>query len=103
MISSIEKPIHIIKYNAETNNYSICLPVDINATETLSKHSDYIEKIKEKYWKLDSLDKPLRPVTVYSVQDLVNICSKLDIAVVCETTNKKKTKAELYSCILQKL
>jgi len=103
MISSIEKPIHIIKYNAETNNYSICLPVDINATETLSKHSDYIEKIKEKYWKLDSLDKPLRPVTVYSVQDLVNICSKLDIAVVCETTNKKKTKAELYSSILQKL
>ncbi len=103
MISSIEKPIHIIKYNAETNNYSICLPVDINATETLSKHSEYIEKTKEKYWKLDSLDKPLRPVTVYSVQDLVNICSKLDIAVVCETTNKKKTKAELYSSILQKL
>jgi hypothetical protein len=103
MISSIEKPIHIIKYNAETNNYSICLPVDINATETLSKHSDYIEKTKEKYWKLDSLDKPLRPVTVYSVQDLVNICSKLDIAVVCETTNKKKTKAELYSSILHKL
>ena len=103
MISNIEKPIHIIKYNAETNNYSICLPVDINATETLSKHSDYIEKTKEKYWKLDSLDKPLRPVTVYSVQDLANICSKLDIAVVCETTNKKKTKAELYSCILQKL
>ena len=103
MISSIEKPIHIIKYNAETNNYSICLPVDINATETLSKHSEYIEKTKEKYWKLDNLDKPLRPVTVYSVQDLVNICSKLEIDVTCETTNKKKTKAELYSAILQKL
>ena len=103
MISSIEKPIHIIKYNAETNNYSICLPVDINATKTLSKHSEYIEKTKEKYWKLDNLDKPLRPVTVYSVQDLVNICSKLEIDVTCETTNKKKTKAELYSAILQKL
>jgi len=103
MISSIEKPIHIIKYNAETNNYSICLPVDINATETLSKHSEYIEKTKEKYWKLDSLDKPLRPVTTYSVQDLINICSKLEIDVTCETTNKKKTKAELYSSILQKL
>jgi len=103
MISSIEKPIHIIKYNAETNNYSICLPVDINATETLSKHSEYIEKTKEKYWKLDSLDKPLRPVTAYSVQDLVNICSKLEIDITCETTNKKKTKAELYSAILQKL
>jgi len=103
MISNIEKPIHIIKYNTETNNYSICLPVDIKATETLSKHSEYIEKTKEKYWKLDNLDKPLRPITAYSVQDLNNICSKLDIAVICETTNKKKTKVELYSSILQKL
>jgi hypothetical protein len=103
MISSIEKPIHIIKYNAETNNYSICLPVDINATETLSKHSEYIEKTKEKYWKLDNLDKPLRPITAYSLQDLNNICSKLEVAVICETTHKKKTKAELYSSILHKL
>ena len=103
MISSIEKPIHIIKYNAETNNYSICLPVDIKATETLSKHSEYIEKTKEKYWKLDNLEKPLRPITVYSVNDLINICSKLEIAIICETTNKKKTKAQLYSSILQKL
>lgn len=103
MISNIQKPIHIVIYNAETNNYSIFLPVDIKATQTLSKHSEYIEKTKEKYWKLDNLDKPLRPITAYSVQDLNNICSKLDIAVICETTNKKKTKAELYSSILQKL
>jgi len=104
MISNIEKPIHIIKYNAESNNYSICLPVDINATETLKKHSECIEKTKEKYWKLDSLDKPLRAITAYSVQDLTNICYKLDIDINNgETTNKKKTKAELYSSILQKL
>jgi hypothetical protein len=103
MISNIQKPIHIVIYNAETNNYSICLPVDIKATETFSKHSEYIEKAKEKYWKLDNLEKPLRPITVYSVNDLINICSKLDVAIICETTNKKKTKAELYSSILQKL
>ena len=118
MISNIEKPIHIIKYNAESNNYSICLPVDINATETLKKHSECIEKTKEKYWKLDSLDKPLRAITAYSVQDLTNICYKLDIDIDIDidlnngettnkntnkNTNKKKTKAELYSSILQKL
>ena len=103
MISNIEKPVHIIKYNTETNNYSICLPVNINATETLKKHSECIEKTKEKYWKLDSLDKPLRAITAYSVQDLINICYKLDIDINCETTNKKKTKIELYSSILQKL
>ena len=103
MISNIEKPVYIIRYNTETNNYSICLPVDINATETLKKHSECIEKTKEKYWKLDSLDKPLRAITAYSVQDLTNICYKLEIDINCETTNKKKTKAELYSSILQKL
>jgi hypothetical protein len=103
MIANIEKPIHIIKYNTETNNYSICLPVDIQAKETLSEHSEYIEKSKQSFWKLDNLEKPLRPITVYSVNDLNNICSKLDIPIVCDATNKKKTKAELYSSILQKL
>jgi uncharacterized protein YajQ (UPF0234 family) len=107
MISDIKKPVHIVKYNAETNNYSICLPVDTSATETFSKHSEYIEKIKETYWKLDSLEKPLRPITVYSVHDLTTICSKLEIDVdfICETTkkNKKKTKAQLYADIMHKL
>jgi hypothetical protein len=107
MISDIKKPVHIVKYNAETNNYSIRLPVDTSATETLSKHSEYIEKIKETFWKLDSLEKPLRPITAYSVHDLNTICSKLEIDIdfICETTkkNKKKTKAQLYADILHKL
>ena len=111
MMSNIEKPFHIITYNAETNNYSICLPVDTSATETFSKHSEYIEKIKETYWKLDNLEKPLRPITTYSVHDLTTICSKLEIEIeiendfICGTTkkNKKKTKAELYADILRKL
>ena len=103
MITNIEKPIHIITYNAETNNFSIRLPVDMHATETLTEHTEYMEKIKESYWKLDNLEKPLRPITVYSVNDLINICSKLEIPVICDTSNKKKTKAELYSAILQKI
>jgi hypothetical protein len=103
MISNIEKPVHIVKYNAETNNYSIRLPVDTTASETFSKHSEYIEKIKETYWKLDNLEKPLRAITAYSVCELTTICSKLEIDVICETTNKKKTKAQLYADILHKL
>ena len=103
MMSNMEKPFHIIRYNSETNNYSICLPLGTSATETFSKHSEHIEKIKETYWKLDNLDKPLRPITAYSVHDLTAICLKLDVPVICETTNKKKTKAELYADILRKL
>ena len=103
MITNIEKPVHIIIYNSEANNFSIRLPVDMHATETLTEHTEYMEKIKETYWKLDNLEKPLRPITVYSVNDLINICSKLEILIICETSNKKKTKAELYSAILQKI
>jgi hypothetical protein len=103
MITNIEKPIHIIIYNAETNNFSIRLPVDMHAKETLTEHIEYMEKIKETYWKLDNLEKPLRPITVYSVNDLINICSKLEIPIICESSNKNKKKAELYSDILQKI
>jgi hypothetical protein len=102
MITNIEKATYIIKYNNESNNYSIAIPNDTN-TEIPNEHKEYIEDIKLKYWKLDNLEKPLRSITTYSVNDLLNICSKLDIAVICETTNKKKTKAELYSSILQSL
>jgi hypothetical protein len=102
MITNIEKTTYIIKYNNESNNYSIAILNDMN-TEIPNEHKEYIEDIKLKYWKLDNLEKPLRSITTYSVNDLLNICSKLNISVICETTNKKKTKAELYSSILQSL
>ena len=52
--------------------------------------------------KIDNLEKPIRTITSYSIAELVNICNKLDISIINES-NKKKTKAELYSNILQKL
>lgn len=103
MITNTKSPVYIIKYNTETNNYSIIMPVDTQIKETSIEHKEYIENIKQKYWKLDNLEKPLRPITIYSVNDLVNICSKLDIDIICEKTKKRKTKAELYSSILQSL
>lgn len=109
MITNNEKPMYIIKYNNESNNYSLCIPhsiqneTNIQITETPSEHKEYIESIKTKYWKLDNLEKPLRSITTYSVNDLLNICSKLEINTLCEKTNKKKTKAELYSSIIEKL
>ena len=103
MITNTDTPVYIIKYNTETNNYSIYMPVDTQIKETPTEHKEYIENIKQKYWKLDNLEKPLRPITIYSVNDLVNICSKLDIDIICEKTKKRKTKAELYSSILQSL
>jgi hypothetical protein len=99
MIVNTEKPINIIRYNPETHNYSVGMSNDMHTSPQFSK---YIEKIKESHWKLETLDKPLRAITSYSIAELVNICNKLDISITNES-NKKKTKADLYSSILQKL
>ena len=105
MIVNTEKPINIIRYNPETHNYSVCLGSGTgmsNDTQTSPHICEYIEKIKESHWELETLDKPLRAITSYSIVELVNICNKLDISITNES-NKKKTKADLYSSILQKL
>jgi len=92
---NVEKPTNVIRYNPETHNYS----VSVTTTPTVC---EYIEKIKENHLKIDNLEKPIRTITSYSIAELVNICNKLDISIINES-NKKKTKAELYSNILQKL
>lgn len=105
MIVNAEKPTNIIRYNPETHNYSVCLGSGTgmsNDTQTSPHICEYIEKIKESHWKLETLNKPLRAITSYSISELVNICNKLDISITNES-NKKKTKADLYSSILQKL
>lgn len=108
MTINTEKPAGIIRYNAETNNYSVGLFLDARASISSDKSGtaphvcEYIEKIKESHWKLETLDKPLRAITSYSMAELVNICNKLDISITNES-NKKKTKADLYSSVLQKL
>ena len=105
MIVNAEKPTNIIRYNTETHNYSVCLDSGTgmsNDTQTSPHICEYIEKIKESHWKLETLDKPLRAITSYSIVELVNICNKLDISITNEL-NKKKTNTDLYSSILQKL
>ena len=104
ILTNIDKPIHVIKYNNDTNNYSLGLHIDTNITEKkmLIDYLPYIEQIKSSFLKLDNLDKPLKAITTYSVGDLVKICEKLDISILNDS-NKKKTKAELYANILQKI
>ena len=107
--------IHIIKFNSETNYYSVCVDTDTNESR-----EEYIENIKKTCLKLDNLDdvnKPLRPITTYSLTDLVNIAAKMNIIdthILDESagntntnTNtkkkvKSKTKSELYTEIMAK-
>jgi len=107
--------IHVIKFNPETNYYSVS--TDTDTDESKKEYIEYIENIKKMSLELDNLDdvnKPLRPITSYSLSDLINIAARMNI----ENTHiqkdygdknnkvkvkvKSKTKSELYTEIMEK-
>jgi hypothetical protein len=67
----------------------------------------YLKYIRENYWLMENISAPIRAISAYKLQDLVDICSKLHLPVVNVTpgkfgsmgTEKRKTKPELYEAI----
>jgi hypothetical protein len=57
---------------------------------------------KATLYQLEAIDKPIRNIAYYKLQDLVDICIKLEINTNKEN-NKTKTKNELYESIIQKI
>jgi hypothetical protein len=85
IITNDENPVYIIekidgKYGLKQN--------------VLKEKLDYY---REHYWKLENLDKPLKAVSSYKVNELKDICKRLHI----DTLNL--TKPQLYEKILAKL
>ncbi len=60
-----------------------------------------LNEIYDSYFRVDSLDKPIKSLSAYKVSDLLNIANKLAIAVTNKETGKNKTKNELYESIIQ--
>jgi hypothetical protein len=69
--------------------------------------ADYLKYIREHYWLMESISAPIRPMSAYKLQDLVDISTKLGLSVVniipgkfgSMGTEKRKTKPELYEAI----
>ena len=59
------------------------------------------DKYRTTMFKIENIEKPLNALSAYKVCELVDFCSKLDISIVNEKTNKKKTKNELYESLIQ--
>ena len=80
-----DKPYNIIQ---ETNHkYGLKKDAELNT----------IKEYREKYWLMESLDKPLKSISSYKVDELRIICNKLNIS------TEKLTKPKLYEQILSKL
>lgn len=64
-------------------------------------NEDLLYTIRNTFFKLDSLDKPIKAISTYNLHELVEICNKLSINVINESTSKQKSKKELYESIIQ--
>ena len=68
---------------------------------------NYLMYIRGNYWRMESISAPIRPISAYKLQDLIDISQKLNLPVVNVTpgkfgsmsSEKRKTKPELYEAI----
>lgn len=89
-----ETPVYIIREKEIGTKYVKKYGFEIGNT-------NMIEQIKTTLYKIDKLDKPIKSLSSYKVQELIDICEKLCIETKQSGKNKHKTKNELYECIVQ--
>ena len=89
---SFDAEISIMK--KDRDNYSVKLDrIDLES----------YNKMKEKYWLIENIAKPIRAISSYKVTELTSICKKLGIEITKSINNKNKnlTKKELYASIVE--
>ena len=87
-------PINIVYRNGETYEHSIQL--DVN--------EDIIKKYRETYYKMSSFDATLKSMGSYKLEELLDLCKKLDINIDDYKNNKegkkKLTKKDIYELLV---
>ena len=78
----------VIVYGKKTNS----VKYDVN--------EDYMAMLSTTFWKIDNVQKPLASPGSYSVKELQDICTRLEIPITNSETGKNKLKTVLYEDIL---
>ena len=60
-----------------------------------SNIDNYVNSIKDKYYEIASITKPIRAISAHTLQDLYKICLKLKIDL--KNDVRKKTKQQIYN------
>jgi len=93
----------IIQTSKDTKEYSIRYSNNNNENNKDQGQDEvYLTNVRNTFWKIENVQKPLNAVSGYTIKELHTICSKLDIPFVSEL-GKNKTKPVLYEEILSKL
>jgi len=85
-----DEPTIFIVYLMQNNKYGIEQSVIANTSD-----------IKNTLYKIESVDKPIKPFSAYKLQDLIDIAIKLGFETTNKTSNKPKNKKELYEDIVK--
>jgi hypothetical protein len=83
-----QNPVHIIHRNSKTNEHSI----ELNVTDELLK------QYRETYYKMESIDAKIKSIGTYKVDELLEMCKKLNIELNHEQNKMKK--ADIYERLL---
>ena len=66
-----------------------------------NKEGEEIINYKNEFYKIDNIDKPIKSISAYKVQELTDFCNKLSIETINNETKKHKNKNELYESLIQ--
>jgi hypothetical protein len=91
-----EKPIYVIKETDTKYNTKYNTKYGFEIIDNVM-HDEF----KNTLYKVETLDKPIKGLSSYKLQDLIDICNKLVIEITNKDTGKKKTKNELYESIVK--
>jgi hypothetical protein len=66
------------------------------------QNDEFVKNIKENYWFIENIQKPLNAPSAYTLKELQDICQKLQIDLETKVNDKikLKTKTKLYEDIL---
>ena len=86
-------PVHIIHRNSQTYEHYI----ELNTTNAI------LDKYRETFLKMTSFETTLKSIGSYKVDDLLDLCKKLNIDIEMENNSnckKKKTKKDIYEMLV---
>jgi hypothetical protein len=71
----------------------------------INQNTDFLTQIRNDYWLIENIQKPLNAPSSYSVKELQDICQKLkiDTHTTLNDKSKAKTKTKLYEEIVMNL
>jgi hypothetical protein len=64
-------------------------------------NKDNLDDLRNKYYKVDNIAKPIKAISAYKTQELIDICKKLEIEILNDSKTKPKSKQELYESIIK--